>query len=298
MTTKMNKDKFNIQDDEFRVLGAEYTSNNHKYSSPKQSASHSRKTIVIASAIAAIALLLALILFLLPNKQDGVSNEVNQGQSQTPAKDPIGCKTDTLKSYTQHLRDTINDIPLHILIPHNAKPRLCFGPLDLKETSAVLMVYAADIRADNGYPVGAFVIEGNPICGGVAKMGYCAIINGELTLGMAENSPMFEEATKTNGYFFRQFPLVNNGTLIENQARGKSIRKALCVRGEEIFVVITASRESYHDFAEALVDLGVDNAISLVGSSSFAGYKNQEGEATVLYDFKFGTEYENFIIWE
>ena len=298
MTTKMNKDKFNIQDDEFRVLGAEYTSNNHKYSSPKQSDSHSRKTIVIASAIAAIALLLALILFLLPDKPDGVSNEVNQGQSQTPAKDPIGCKTDTLKSYTQHLRDTINDIPLHILIPHNAKPRLCFGPLDLKETSAVLMVYAADIRADNGYPVGAFVMEGNPICGGVAKMGYCAIINGELTLGMAENSPLFEEATKTNGYFFRQFPLVHNGMQIENEARGKSIRKALCTRGEEIFIAMTASNESYHDFAQALVDLKVDNAIALVGSIAFAGYRNQDGDLKIIYSHMFRTKYENFIIWE
>ena len=34
-------------------------------------------------------------------------------------------------------------------------------------------------------------------------------------------------------------------------------------------MVETTTRESFHDFAQALVDLGADNAIYLVGSSAY-----------------------------
>lgn len=31
-----------------------------------------------------------------------------------------------------------------------------------------------------------------------------------MTVGVDDNSPLFEEATEKGGYFFRQFPLVDN----------------------------------------------------------------------------------------
>ena len=36
-----------------------------------------------------------------------------------------------------------------------------------------------------------------------------------------------------------------------------------------MFMVETTTRESFHDFAQALVDLGADNAIYIVGSSAY-----------------------------
>ena len=61
-----------------------------------------------------------------------------------------------------------------------------------------------------------------------------------------------------NGYFFRQYPLVKDGQVIDNEPKGKSIRRAICDRQGEIFMVETGSIESFHDFAQALADLGVD----------------------------------------
>ena len=302
MNTKMHKDKYDIKDDEFRVLGSQYQS--------EESTHHTntgrRKWLIVGGiSLAGLLVLVILLLLLIKPSADRTSNEIPTQTDirymKAPDEDqplPLGNNRDTTIAYTEHLRDTINDIPIDILIPHNAKPRLCFGPLNLSDPGIVLIASAADIRADNGYPVGAYVMEGNPICGGSAKLGYCAIINEKLSLGMAENSPLFEESTKTNGYFFRQFPLVHNGIQIENEARGKSIRKALCIRGEEIFIAMTASNESYHDFAQALVDMKVDNAIALVGSIAFAGYRNQEGNLNIIYGHLFRTKYENFIIWE
>ena len=49
-----------------------------------------------------------------------------------------------------------------------------------------------------------------------------AIINDKITIGIADNSPLFEQATETGGYFFRQYPLVDNGKLVENEPKNKS----------------------------------------------------------------------------
>ena len=213
---------------------------------------------------------------------------------------PLGDYSDTTltKAYTEHLRDTINDIPLDIYIPHNAVPELVLGVPDIHDKSIVLTTQAADIRADNGKIVGAFVLKGKPLSWGLSKKGYCGIIDGDLTVGVADNSPIFEEATEKSGYFFRQYPLVDNGTLVENEPKGKSIRKALCDRNGEIMVVMSQTPESFHDFAQALIDLKVDNAIYLVGSSSFGYFRDRYDHLAIIYNkFRYGYQYENFIVW-
>ena len=210
----------------------------------------------------------------------------------------LGDYSDSTKAYTEHLKKTVNDIPLDIYIPHNAVPELFLGVPDLQDKSIVLTTQAADIRADNGKIVGAFVLKGEPLSWGLSKKGYCGIIDGNVTVGVAENSPLFEMATETGGYFFRQYPLVNNGVLVENEPKGKSIRKALCDRNGEIFVVMSQSQESFHDFAQALVDMGVDNAIYLVGSVSYGYFRDYYDHLAVIYDKRRrGYKNENFIVW-
>lgn len=210
----------------------------------------------------------------------------------------LGDYSHSEKAYTEHLKDTINDIPLDIYIPHNAKPELYLGVPDIHDKSIVLTTQAADIRADNGKIVGAFVLKGKPLSWGLSKKGYCGIIDGNVTVGVAENSPLFEEATEKGGYFFRQYPLVDNGVLVENEPKGKSIRKALCDRNGEIMVVMTTTPESFHDFAQALVDMKVDNAIYLVGSVSFGYFRDLYDHLSIIYNkYRYGYQYENFIVW-
>ena len=210
----------------------------------------------------------------------------------------LGDYSHSEKAYTEHLKDTINDIPLDIYIPHNAKPELYLGVPDIHDKSIVLTTQAADIRADNGKIVGAFVLKGKPLSWGLSKKGYCGIIDGKVTVGVAENSPLFEEATEKGGYFFRQYPLVDNGVLVENEPKGKSIRKALCDRNGEIMVVMTTTPESFHDFAQALVDMKVDNAIYLVGSVSFGYFRDLYDHLSIIYNkYRYGYQYENFIVW-
>lgn len=207
-----------------------------------------------------------------------------------------------LKTRGTALKDTmVNDIPLRLYAPLNAMPHLEVGYQCLSEREKhVLFFQAADIRGDNGGIVGAFVLKGEPLSRGLSKRGYCAIIGNTVSIGVADNSPLFEAATEENGDFFRQYPLVDNGQLIENETKNKSVRKGLCMVNGRVVVAETLSRESLHDFAEALVDLGVENAIYLVGGDVAIGWcRPLQGEGVELGNWKKRLyKNANFIVWD
>lgn len=303
----MGKNEYDIKDTEFRIIGQ---------SSPVVDApQNSRRSWLWILVGAVVLVALGWLVFggssediQTPSEEAEIEevvfepmNEVKIPEEfQEPLK-PLGDYSDTtlVKPYTEHLRDTINDIPIDIYIPHNAVPELMVGVPNLHDKSIVLTTQAADIRADNGKIVGAFVMNGEPLSWGLSKKGYCSIIDGKVTVGVSENSPLFEEATEKGGHFFRQYPLVDNGVLVENEPKGKSIRKALCDRNGEIMVIMTQTPESFHDFAQALVDMKVDNAIYLVGSTSFGYFRDRYDHLAIIYN-KHGRGYrnENFIVWK
>lgn len=287
----------NIQDDELRVLG-------------KPSPEEPKKKGFKWYYAVAILLILSGVIFAAVRLFDIQRNEIvpdfyetelsdTIAMSETiPVKEKLGNYKDSSKAYTEHIEMTVNDIPLDIYIPHNAKPRLFIGTPDLNDKNVIFTTQAADIRADNGKINGAFVLAGEPKAWGLSKKGYCGIIDGKITIGVADNSPLFEEATETGGYFFRQYPLVDNGKLVENEPKGKAIRKAICDRGGEILVVMTQEPESFHDFSQALIDLGASNAVYLVGSVSYGYFRDKLDQLSIIYDKqRGGQKYENHIQW-
>lgn len=287
----------NIQDDELRVLG-------------KPSPEEPKKKGFKWYYAVAILLILSGVIFAAVRLFDIRRNEIvpdfyetelsdTIAMSETiPVMEKLGNYKDSLKAYTEHIEMTVNDIPLDIYIPHNAKPRLFIGTPDLNDMNVIFTTQAADIRADNGKINGAFVLAGEPKAWGLSKKGYCGIIDGKITIGVAANSPLFEEATETGGYFFRQYPLVDNGKLVENEPKGKAIRKAICDRGGEILVVMTQEPESFHDFSQALVDLGASNAVYLVGSVSYGYFRDKLDQLSIIYNKqRGGQKYENHIQW-
>lgn len=198
------------------------------------------------------------------------------------------------------ISDTIfNRDKLTILKPENSIPRLQIGTEALEDSAAILVVQAADIRRDNGEIVGAYVLEGNLLSKGQAKAGYCAIINGKLIIGVADSTPYLEQAIETDGYFFRQYPLVVGGQVVENKLKPSSLRKALAEMNGEIVVIMTHKKMTLNEFSQELVGLGVSNAIYLVGSSAFGFAIDEEGNR-----IEFGKNQEhlsrntNYIVWK
>ena len=210
--------------------------------------------------------------------EQGVFEPSNEVVETTTVKTPLAKAEETGQGFVEIADTTINDIPMRLYIPHSVSMSLYVGNIDRNDQNIIFAAQAADIRADNGGIVGAFVLQGEPKAWGLSKRGYCAIIDDTVTVGVADNSPLFEEATEKGGYFFRQFPLVDKGNLVENELKGKAVRRALCDRGGEIFTVETLSIESFHDFSQALVDLGVDNAIYLVGANAYGWATDADGQ--------------------
>ena len=138
------------------------------------------------------------------------------------------------------------------------------------------------MRSDNGKIVGAFVLAGEPLSWGLSKRGYCAISEEGITLGVAENSPLFEQATEDGSSFFRQYPSVDNGKVVENKPKNASFRRALCVLNGKICVVACTDRVLMNDFSATLVKIGVTNAIFLVGGTEYGWYRNDDGTLSYL----------------
>lgn len=271
----MNENQNSILDDKFEVAGR-WPSSQHQEDKDK------KKKWAIAIAICmAFALILVAVLALLLNRErtpdieNGVFDPIPI--AVRPSLAPLG-KASAVVPYTEKMDTVINDVILSIYIPHQSIAELTIGIPSIEDKSIILAAQAADIRADNGKILGAFVYKGEPKAWGLSKRGYCAIIDGIVTVGVSDNSPLFEEATERGGYFFRQYPLVDNGNVVENEPKNKTMRKALCSRSGQILMIVSESDESFHDFAQALVDLGVDNAVYLVGGhTSYGWYQNESG---------------------
>ena len=291
-----------IRDDQIRIIG-EGESKNHW---PR------RIWIITLSVLGVVAIGVVMLLAIWHKEEAVVELKQPEPALFDPVRVPepvepqqwIGRRVDSLATGFTEIRDTlINDIPIRIYIPHNAEMSLHIGRMDKADTSVVYVAQAADVRADNGGIVGAFVLNGEPKAWGLSKKGFCASIRGKVIVGVADNTSLFEEATECGGYFFRQYPLVKDGQVIDNEPKGKSVRRAICDRLGEIFMVETGTAESFHDFAQALADMGVNQAVYLVGSSAYGWAVDENGTTHEFGDENYYTgrrrlpENTSYIVW-
>lgn len=295
-----------INDDEIRIISSE--SKLEKDTPPKGKAHNKKRRFRIWLWTVIILFICILGVFLwFAISSDNESNEefeiIEQPKVDTldPLEPEVESKTidSNSKGFVEISDTTINKDKLTILKPVNSIPRLQIGAQALDDSAATLVVQAADIRRDNGEIVGAYVFEGDLLSKGQAKAGYCAIINGKIIIGVADSTPYLEQAIETDGYFFRQYPLVVGGQVIENRLKPSSLRKALAELNGEIVVIMTHRKMTLNEFSQLLVDLGVSNAIYLVGSSAFGFAIDEDGNR-----IEFGKKQENpskntnYIIWE
>lgn len=298
------RDKFeDIGDDEIRIIATD----NRRLPI--------KRIVIVATVAVAVIIALVLALLLAPKSEDSAP-----AAAITPLEEYVGegvvrelvmrperfarIEVDSTHRGFMEIRDTvINDVPLRLHIPHNADMTLHVGKIDTADTTILFAAQAAFIRGDNGGILGAFVLKGEPLAWGLSVRGYCAAIDGKITVGVADNSPLFEEAINRGGYFFRQYPLVDNGRFVANEPKNKALRRAICSCGNEVFMVESLSKESFHDFTQALVDLGVENAVNLAGSEAYGWSVDREG---TKHEFGLPNSYNgrrkmfkntNYIVW-
>lgn len=278
-----------INDDEIRIISSDS-------SFPER---RKRKKIpVILWILASIILIGILAVLLFPiNRSDEEPYSAIEEQSLV-FENKSAVELISPKAYVSRTDTVVDGVGLCILSPHNAAPTLEIGNEVLNDSAAVLIVQAADVRSDNGGIVGSYVVKGELVSKGEAKAGFCSIINGEVTVGVADATPMLEQALTTDGYFFRQYPLVVGGQIVENKPKGKSIRRALAEIDGRTCVIISHKKLSFHDFSRALIDAGARNAIYLVGGGVYGQYRDSTDEV-----FTFGSPWDshidnvNYMVW-
>ena len=281
----MSRKNIDIDDNEIRIITSK--SGNGTSTPPRW--------LYYAIVCAAVAIIATVYALLWGSDDTADSEELAVTQE---AAAPGDTATVVKKGYVEITDTVVGNVPLVILTPRDATPKLHIGIDVLQTPDVVMAMQAADIRSDNGGIVGAYVVDGNLVSKGQAKSGFCAIIDGNITIGVADATPFLEKAIESDGYFFRQYPLVVGNQLVENKPKGRSLRKALAEWNGTTVVVLSHSRLTFHDFAQTLVDLGVANAIYLVGSEAFGFAVDSEGNRT-----EFGKEAPspkastNYIIW-
>ena len=281
----MSKKNIDIDDNEIRIITSK--SGNGTSTPPRW--------LYYAIVCAAVAIIATVYALLWGSDDTADSEELAVTQE---AAAPGDTATVVKKGYVEITDTVVGNVPLVILTPRDATPKLHIGIDVLQTPDVVMAMQAADIRSDNGGIVGAYVVDGNLVSKGQAKSGFCAIIDGNITIGVADATPFLEKAIESDGYFFRQYPLVVGNQLVENKPKGRSLRKALAEWNGTTVVVLSHSRLTFHDFAQTLVDLGVANAIYLVGSEAFGFAVDAEGNRT-----EYGKEAPspkastNYIIW-
>ncbi len=282
------EDKKTYTDDEIQVLGL------NQDIKENTSSKKNKRVLIFLIALLLIAISL-LCIFLLTNKEPQQNPQpiVEKVQTSSPTETDI-----TLQGYIDVLEETVNDVPLFVYVPHNAYMELATEMPDQSDKSIIFVAEAADVRADNGEIVGDYVLAGKQLARGERKTGFCAILDYQVIIGMAGQTGILDKTINQDGYFFRQYPLVRDSEVIDNEPKGKSIRRALAIRDNQVIMVESRTRESFHDFAQALADIGVSNAIYICGGSAFGWYRNEEGTMIT-----FGQEKENFpgtnyIVWK
>ena len=286
----MKQDLYDIQDTEIRIIGDSAPAPRKRYG-----------WLVLVGVLLIIVASTTLLWNARSNNvaEEGVFEQATRQAVPHPLRAWLG-SLDSISTPCVMTKDTIvNDIPMRLYVPLNTTPRLEVGYACIDDTTKNLLVFqAADVRADNKKIVGAFVLRGQPLSWGLSKKGYCGIIGDQVTIGVADNSPLFEQATEEGGYFFRQYPLVSQGQLVENELKSQSTRRGLCELEGKVVVVETFTPESLHDFAQALVDIGTTNAIYLVGSSAIGWHRTVEGVGVASGQWQ-PRVYKNvsFIVW-
>lgn len=292
--------KDSMSDDEIRVLGGVQESSRASARSASGSPHLIRKYVLVGLAVIGIVGLIVLLSFVF-GKRNAQHIEAKMKLDENPSA--VSERTANLKSSSNSnaylvFKDTvINDIPMRMIFPENCKMKLYQGKLPQGE-DILFALPAADVRSDKDAPTGAFVVDGELISKGQSKYGFCAIIGNEITIGRQLQTKLFERSIENNGSFFRQYSLVSDGKLIDIPPKGKSLRRALCYVNGKIMVVLTQDKESFHDFSQALVDLGVKEALSLPGADAILHFVDTTGalvtQGQALQD---KPKSENYLIW-
>lgn len=300
MSDDMMKD--NMSDFEIRILGHTTAPGTPSGDTPPRSSSGSvPRRLLVLVLLSVVVVAVAVAVWLLSAHSDAPSRgglPAGVAPADTLSVETLAAGSPSAHAYVSVSDTTVNDIPLRVMTPVGGHVGMYIGHHPAADTGVILAAHAADLRDDDGTPAGAFVYNGELISRGRSKLGFCAIVGMTVSIGRQAETPLFERAVEQRGCFFRQYSLVSNARLQPIPPKGKALRRALCLIGGALHVVSSLTPESYHDFSLALEDIGVSEAIALVGGTAAIMWRDSDGTlAQEGEPFGKAYPYENYIVW-
>lgn len=176
-------------------------------------------------------------------------------------------------------KEGVSNVPLHIIKTKNMRAMLTADEKDLPDSTAescYLAATALEISPDGNILFQDFLLDKQKIFAEKKLRGYCAIINGNISIGISDKDDVMTYCQEHNGTFFRQDPLVIDENIILNERiKGKDFRRALAKDSENIYLIESKNKESLYDFSCAIKDLGITDAINL--PVSYLAARNKDG---------------------
>ena len=137
---------------------------------------------------------------------------------------------------------------------------------------------------ENQY-IGSLVENGKELQSDVSRLGYCAMANDNVVIGIARDEAVKDYCLEQGGSFFRQFILVSNGTLPSQfYLHGKVERRALGRMSDKLYYIESADKETMWDFADAIREYGFIDAIYITGGADYCYYRTADGQAHDIGD--------------
>lgn len=189
--------------------------------------------------------------------------------------------------------DSILGVALNFYEIKGLKAEITFMEPDTTDTDVFLYSRCADLTSydpKTNHYLGSLVANGKEIEADVSRLGYCAMANDNIVIGIARNEDVKDYVQEQGGSFFRQFILVSNGVLPSRfYLHGKVERRGLGRIGDKLFYIETRHKETMWDFADALREYGFIDAIYITGGTDYCFYRTADGMAHGIGD---PTKYE------
>ena len=202
-----------------------------------------------------------------------VTSKENIGKLELPSVDEM---PEVVKS-----SDSILGVAINMYQLIGLKAEITFTEPAVDDTDVYLYSRCCDQTSydpeTNRY-LGSLVQNGKELQSDNSRLGYCAMANDNIVIGIARDEKVKDYCIEQKGSFFRQFILVSDGVLPSRfYLHGKVERRALARMGKKLFYVESKGKETMWDFADALREYGFIDAIYITGGTDYCFYRTADG---------------------
>lgn len=173
--------------------------------------------------------------------------------------------------------DSIFGVAMDFYAIHGLNASIEFAEPDTADASVYLYCRSVDYTAEGRY-LGSLVAEGEEKQTDLSRLGYMAMADDNMVIGVSRSEKVKDYAQERDGSFFRQFILVSDGVIPARfYLHGKVERRAIGRIGDQLYFIATRHKETLWDFADALREYGFIDAIYITGGLGYVFYRTGDG---------------------